>query len=229
MTPTAPSLPYGHGDAPLARFLQTIADGQRSATAPWLGWLSGLVLAAALSLLLGTPVLLMTTLAVGLILLARALLRCGRYPALCLALLDVALPWAAGAALVWPIGDGETRRWLLQIGILAAAFTALQWGVYRARFSAGRHTVLLWLGQIMVLGVLIALRQPWAVAVGSAAAHSAGLVVGSSQRGRCRFGTQPSLVVGGDAFGRSNRAVMPGPDAIVFGSRSLRSMRQMRE
>jgi hypothetical protein len=167
VTPPAPSLPYGHGDAPLARFLQTIAAGQRSATAPWLGWLSGLALAAALSLLLGTPVLLMTTLAVGLILLARALLRSGRYPALCLALLDVALPWAAGAALVWPIGDGETRRWLLQIGILAAAFTALQWGVYRARFSAGRHMIVLWLGQILVLGVLITLRQPWAVAVGA--------------------------------------------------------------
>jgi hypothetical protein len=35
--------------------------------------------------------------------------------------------------------------------------------------------------------------------------------------------------VGVDAFGRSNRAVMPGPDAIVFGPRSLRSMRQIRE
>lgn len=164
-TPTAPSLPYGHGDAPLARFLQTIAAGQHSGTVPWLGWLSGLVLAAALSWLLGTPVLLITISAVGLIFLARTLLRRGRYPALCLALLDVALPWVAGAALVWSVWNGDSRPWFLLIGMLAAAFTILQWGVYRARFSAGPRMVGLWLGQIMLLGTLITLRQPWAAAV----------------------------------------------------------------
>jgi hypothetical protein len=163
--PTAPSLPYGRGDAPLARFLQMIAVGERSAAAPWLGWLGGLALAAVLSLLLGKPVLVLSASAVGLILLARALLRRGHSPALCLALLDVALPWVLGAALVWPGVGGDVKRWLLQVGLLAAAFTVLQWGVHRARFSKGQRLIGLWVGQIALLGALVALQSPWAVAI----------------------------------------------------------------
>ena len=164
VTPTVSSVPYGHSDAPLAGFLQTIAVGERSATAPWLGWLGALALTVALSLLLGTPMLLISTLAVGLIFLTRALLQRGYCPALCLAFLDVMLPWVLGAALVWPDMNGEVRRWVW-LGILATAFTVLQWGLYRARFSAGQRMVGLWLGQMILLGALIALRQPWAVAL----------------------------------------------------------------
>jgi hypothetical protein len=160
-----PSLPYGHGDAPLARFMQTIALGQHASTTPWLSWLGGLTLTAVLSLLLGAPVLLLSALVVGLILLTRALFRRGRWPALCLAILDVALPWILGAALVWPGVAGEVWSWLVQVAMLAAAFTVLQWGLYRARFSAGRRLVGLWLGQTLLLGMLIVLRQPWGVAV----------------------------------------------------------------
>ena len=163
--PAAPSLPYGRGDAPLARFLQMIAVGERSAAAPWLGWLGGLAFAVVLSLLLGRPILVLSAAAVGLILLARALMRRGHSPAMCLALLDVALPWVLGAALVWPGVGGEVRPWLWQAGILAAAFTVLQWGVHRARFSAGQRPVGLWLGQMVLLGALIALQLPWAVAI----------------------------------------------------------------
>jgi hypothetical protein len=161
----APSLPYGRGDAPLARFMQTIATGQHAFTAPWSGWLSGLALTVVLSLLLGAPALLISAAAVGLMLLTRALFRRGHHPALCLALLDVALPWVLGAALVWPDVDGKALVWLLQMGMVAAAFTVLQWGLYRARFSAGRRLVALYFGQMVLLGVLVLLRQPWAVAV----------------------------------------------------------------
>jgi len=48
--------------------------------------------------------------------------------------------------------------------MVAAAFTVLQWGFYRARFSAGRRLVALYFGQVMLLGTLVLLRQPWAVA-----------------------------------------------------------------
>ena len=161
----APSLPYGRSDAPLAQVMQTVASGQHASTAPWLGWLGGLALTVVLSLLLGAPALLISAAAVGLIFLTRALFRRGCCPSFCLALLDVGLPWALGAALVWPDVAGEARVWFLQMGMLAAAFTVLQWGLYRARFSAGRRLVALYFGQVMLLGALVLLRQPWAVAV----------------------------------------------------------------
>ena len=160
-----PSLPYGRSDAPLAQVMQTVASGQHASTAPWLGWLGGLALTVVLSLLLGAPALLISAAAVGLIFLTRALFRRGCCPSFCLALLDVGLPWALGAALVWPNVDGEARVWFLQMGMVAAAFTVLQWGLYRARFSAGRRLVALYFGQVMLLGALVLLRQPWAVAV----------------------------------------------------------------
>ena len=159
-----PSLPYGSSDAPLAHFIQMTAADKQAAPAPWLSWLSGLALTAVLSLLLGAPALLISALAVGLMLLTRALYRSAHRPALCLALLDVALPWALGAAMVWPAVKGEAVFWFYQNAMLAAAFTILQWGFYRARFSAGRRLVALCLAQVMLLGVLILLRQPWAVA-----------------------------------------------------------------
>jgi hypothetical protein len=161
----APSLPYGSSDAPLADFIRMTAVEQQASPAPWLSWLSGLALTAVLSLLLGAPALLISTLAVGLILLTRALFRSAYRPALCLALLDVALPWALGAALVWPGVKGEAPFWFRQTAMLAAGFTILQWGLYRARLSVGRRLVALYVGQALLLGVLVLLRQPGAVAV----------------------------------------------------------------
>ena len=67
--------------------------------------------------------------------------------------------------MVWPAVKGEAVLWSLQTAMLAAAFTILQWGFYRARFSAGRRLVALCLAQVMLLGALILLRQPWAAAV----------------------------------------------------------------
>jgi hypothetical protein len=163
--PVAPSLPFGSSDAPLARFIQMTAADPQVAPASWLSWLSGLALTAVLSLLLGVPALLISALAVGLVFLTRGLFRSGRRPALCLALLDVALPWVLGAALVWPGVKGETLFWFLQTVMLGAAYTVIQWALYRARLSAGRHLAALYLGQAALLGVLILLRQPDAVVV----------------------------------------------------------------
>ena len=161
----APSLPYGRSDAPLARVMQTVASGQHASTAPWLGWLGGLALTVVLSLLLGAPMLLISAAAVGLIFLTRALFRHWCLPFL--------LPGASGCRV--PVGfggsagladvAGETQGWFLQMGMVAAAFTVLQWGLYRARFSAGRRLAALYFGHVMLLGALVLLRQPWAVAV----------------------------------------------------------------
>lgn len=154
-----PSVPYGHPDAPLTRFLQAVGTGEQAAAVPWLGWVSGLVFALALSLLLGVYALALTFLAVAVMLLARALALRGSRPALCLALLDVALPGLLGAMLVWPkAGAGP---WLG----LALAFTLLQWGWHRARLSAGLRPVGVWVGQVAVLAMLILLQQPAACVV----------------------------------------------------------------
>ena len=161
-----PSLPYGRSDAPLARVMQTVASGQHASTAPWLGWLGGLALTVVLSLLLGAPMLLISAAAVGLIFLTRALFR-----QWLLALPSAWRFWMSGSRGLWgQRWSGrmwlERRRvWFLQMGMVAAAFTVLQWGLYRARFSAGRRLVALYFGQVMLLGTLVLLRQPWAVAV----------------------------------------------------------------
>jgi hypothetical protein len=132
--------------------------GEQTAAVPWLGWVSGLVLALALGLLLNVYALLLTLFAVAVILLARALVGRGSHPALCLAILDVALPWALGAALVWSASGAG-------VGLaLALAFTLLQWGWHRARLSAGLRPVGIWVGQVAVTWALILLRQPWACA-----------------------------------------------------------------
>ena len=70
-----------------------------------------------------------------------------------------------GAAVVKPDAGGAMQLWFGQATLLAAAFTVLQWGVYRPRFSAGRRLLGLWLGQLLLVDVLIVLREPWAVAV----------------------------------------------------------------
>ena len=159
----APSLPYARSTAPLSRFMQAVGAGERAEAVPWLGWLSGLLLAVALSLLLGPPALVLSLLATVIMLLARALVQRGNSPALCLAFLDVALPWALGVAVASASIQGEKMLW--QVAALALAFTVLQWGMYRACLTGGRPAAGLWLGHGAVLGVLVVLRQPLAAAV----------------------------------------------------------------
>jgi hypothetical protein len=165
--PTAPvplALPYLQPDAPLARWLRGLTPGATGAHAErgWQGVLIALVVALVFSLLLGVPAALTTALALFAILVAAATARRGDVPAFLNALLDVGLPWALGSGLVlW--GGEQPRAVIAASAGLAAAFTVLQWGVYRA--AAGRKgAAVAWLGQALVLLTLIGLRQPWAVA-----------------------------------------------------------------
>ena len=179
----APSLPYGRSDAPLARVMQTVASGQHASTAPWLGWLGGLALTVVLSLLLGAPTLLISAAAVGLIFLTRALFRRGACPSFCLALLDVGLPWALGAALVWPDVDGEAQGLVLADGdggggVYRSAVGFVSRSVFR---RAASGCPVLWTGD-----------APWrpgptaptvGCRCGGAVARAADLVVGAARRG----------------------------------------------
>jgi hypothetical protein len=161
-----PELPYAQPAAPLARFLHALAAGQGrgqpGGRTAWQGPFAGLVLTVALSWLLGGLAPVISAMALGMILLGWALARRGSRPALCLAVLDVALPWFLGAALAW---RGQEAGILLLWFWLAASFTVLQWGVHRARLSGGQRMGGVWLGQMVALAVLLGLQQPWAMAV----------------------------------------------------------------
>ena len=186
------SLPYGRSDAPLARLLQIVGTGEQTAAVPWLGWVGGLFFALALSLLLGGPVFLLTLFVVGLVFLARALVERRRGPALCLALLDVGIPWLLGAAVVKPDAGDVTQLWLGQAILLAAAFTVLQWGVYRGalfrRAAAGGPLA----GSVIARGRAHRVAGALGCCSRRAAARTADLVVGA-RRAEMEAGMARSL------------------------------------
>ncbi|OQA41695.1 MAG: hypothetical protein BWY52_02492 [Chloroflexi bacterium ADurb.Bin325] len=186
--PAAGILPYAQPDAPLARWLAALtpvhpldlvtigeqaapARAVRGLTGAWQGVLLVGGLALILSMLLGWPAVALTLIALATIWTAAATARRGELPALAHALLDVGWPWLLGMSLAaGALLDTEGALWAAARPglLLAAAFTVLQWGMYRGRGGAqprqAATPALAWLGQLVVLIVLIGLRSPWAVA-----------------------------------------------------------------
>lgn len=159
-----PVLPYAAPDAPLARFLNGLAAGAGlAAHVAWQPLAVLLALTVALSLLLGLTA---AALSVGVLLLLMlawlTVVGRGQQPAFLLALLDVMLPGLLGMSLT---GDAlfNGLGWAGPIALLGA-FMLLQWGVLRAWVRAG-STVGVWLGQLAVIGVLVALKQAWPCAL----------------------------------------------------------------
>jgi hypothetical protein len=171
--PVSLALPYLQPDSPLAGWLRSLtpaASGEHESRG-WQGTLIALAVAFALSVLLGVPAVMLSGVAVFVIMIAAAVARRGDIPAFWNALLDVGLPWALGLSLAWN-GNGAPAAFA-PAAALGGAFTVLQWGIYRAEETPGmfdaprparRRTGLAWLGQFLVLLVLIVFRQPWAVA-----------------------------------------------------------------
>ncbi len=158
-------LPYASRGAPLDRFLSRLVgvSGQPAAST-WQSLVASLALVAALSLLLGPAA---SALSVGVALLVALawLLAVNRrsYPALCLALLDVAAPWLLGMS--WAGLETLALRTVLGPLMLMVGFTLLQWGAYRAWQSGETSLTGLWVGQIAVLSVLIAMREAGVAAI----------------------------------------------------------------
>lgn len=147
-------LPFAQPEAPLARFLLRLSGGQ-SARAAWQTLLLGLLLTGIVSVLLG-PGAIVASLGALLVLIGMWgwAQRAGQ-PALGVALLDVMLPWLLGALLA-----GKLQvSW--QVVALGAAFTLLQWGIMRIT----DRPALVWAGQGAVVAALVAVRQPWGLAV----------------------------------------------------------------
>lgn len=189
VAPTAGVLPFARPDAPLARWLAALTPaypldstfgGAADARVPtpqvlsgaWQGVLVISGLALILSMLLGWPAVALTLVALATIWVAAATGRRGEFPALAHALLDVGWPWFLGMSLAageLAGAEGGANWTVVRPGLLlAAAFTVLQWGMYRGRHAAqvqpGGTPVLAWFGQFGVLALLIVMRSPWAVA-----------------------------------------------------------------
>lgn len=158
-------LPYARPEASLARVLNRLAsNSELSAASAWQPLVASLVLVAALSLLLGPAALALSSGVVLLVALAWLLVaNRRRYPALCLAMLDVTAPWLLGMS--WAGLGGLASRTAPGPFMLMAGFTLLQWGVYRARQSDEASRIGLWAGQAAVLVALIATRQAAACAI----------------------------------------------------------------
>ena len=149
-------LPFAQPTAPLSRLLGGLAFGG----ATWHGAAAGVVLALGGAILLGWPAVALSLIAIGVTALAGPLARRGDYPAAAYACLDVLLPWTLGmVAAGWKLrGD----PWLGPLGV-AAALTALQWGVLRAANGEGRGAPrALAAGTLAVIAALAAFRMPGA-------------------------------------------------------------------
>jgi hypothetical protein len=153
-------LPYAQADAPLGRLRRFVGDA-------WHEVVAGLIFSAGIGALLGMRAFLVSLAALLVIIGATAWRLRGAQSALANALLDVGLPWALGAVVVLPADAGLPDRQLVPGALLGAAFTALWWGVQRARTPGASHCRMIWLGQALVLACLAGLRQLALVALAS--------------------------------------------------------------
>jgi hypothetical protein len=168
-------LPYLASQSPLTKVQTGLAyDATEDGEAAWRDTLVGLGLAILLSVLLGTPAVLLSLLAILASVGIRHRVRHGKRPAFMTALLGTGLPWALGAALGWT-GDALPPAEHSGAGLLlGAGFTCLTWFVYRVDVDDSRGDLgQIWVGQAVVLVILIVLREAVGLAmVGSLLAVS---------------------------------------------------------
>ena len=153
------TLPYSQDDAPLSQGLQALTLNGMT----WQGVLAGLIFTLGGGLLIGLPAVALSAVALLVTVLAWPLTRRGVTSATSMALLDVLLPWMLGMyAGGW--ANDVSSRW--QPLLVALGFTVLHWGMLRAATCrAARRSIVIGIGILAVLGALIVLRMPWAVAM----------------------------------------------------------------
>jgi hypothetical protein len=160
-------LPYSVARSPMMQILTGLRWEESEETEiGWQGALAGLGLVALLSVLLGSSAIVLSLLALIASVTVRLSVRRGKRPALVMALLGTALPWALGIAL------GGSGNRLLPVPftgaglVLGAAFTALSWSVTRADLHVSGGLVWpIWAAQIGVLAALGVIREPFGLAI----------------------------------------------------------------
>ena len=106
-------LPYCTAESPVTGFIGGLRNGtDQDGETGWPGILALLGATAVLSVLLGRPAIVLSVLALLSSVAARLTWKRGKKPALLMALLGMAFPWALGATLGWT-GDVRSRSWRL--------------------------------------------------------------------------------------------------------------------
>jgi hypothetical protein len=160
-------LPYCTAESPVTVFIGGLRNGtDQDGETGWPGILAVLGATALLSLLLGRPAIVLSVLALLSSVAARLTWKRGKKPALLMALLGIAFPWALGATLGWT-GDVRADPGVLGASLaLGAAFTMLAWSLHRVELAdSGEPVWLVWFGQIFVLGAMAIVRAPMALAI----------------------------------------------------------------
>jgi hypothetical protein len=158
-------LPYAAFQSPMRRILTVLVRGTPDDSgAGWHGMLAGLILAATLSLLLGGPAIILSSMALLASVGVRFLIGRGRKPAFLTALLCIGLPWILGVSLGWAQGTTPPLSQIVAPLMVGAAFMILGWTIDYVRFDGQTFkTWPAWLGQITLLGTLTVLREPTAL------------------------------------------------------------------
>jgi hypothetical protein len=160
-------LPYCTAESPVTGFMGGLRNGSdQDGETGWPAILALLGATAVLSVLLGRPAIVLSVLALLSSVAARLTWKRGKRPALLMALLGIAFPWALGATLDWT-GDLQADPGVLGASLaLGAAFTVLAWSLHRVELSdSGEPVWLIWFGQIVVLATLTIVRAPMALAI----------------------------------------------------------------
>jgi hypothetical protein len=160
-------LPYSDPHSPMIEALAGLRyDATENGETGWLGILAVLGIAAGLSILLGSPAIVLSLLALIASVGMRLMVRGGQKPALAMALLTTGFPWALGAAMSWT-GGAQPPFELLATGLsLGVAFTTLTWSVCRvASFGSSSQFWPIWFAQVVVLAALMTIGAPIALAV----------------------------------------------------------------
>jgi len=153
-------LPYSKNGAPLGTALRTLASIGMS----WQGVLAGFIFLLGGGVLIGLPAVALSVIAVLIGLWSWSSARRDVTPAMSMALLDVLLPWLLGMFSVGLACADIPSRW--QPLLVALGFTVFHWGTLHAVTGrAGQRSLAVWIGIVVVLAVLVALRMPWAAAV----------------------------------------------------------------
>lgn len=160
-------LPYCTAESPMTSLMGGLSSGtDQDGETGWPGIFALLGATAVLSVLLGRPAMALSVLALLSAVAARLTWKRGKKPALLMALLGVAFPWALGASLDWT-GDVRTDPGALGASLaLGAAFTVLAWSLHRVELSeSGAPVWLIWSAQIAVLATIAIVRAPMALAI----------------------------------------------------------------
>mgnify|MGYP000947334009 CR=1 FL=1 len=127
-------------------------------------WVLGFIFLLGGGVLIGLPAVALSVIAVLIGLWSWSSARRDVTPAMSMALLDVLLPWLLGMFSVGLACADIPSRW--QPLLVALGFTVFHWGTLHAVTGrAGQRSLAVWIGIVVVLAVLVALRMPWAAAV----------------------------------------------------------------